>query len=168
MSDETKATADGLGDMMRLWFEMASRATEATQAWAGAAASPEAFRQGRTDLFKAWGDSWERFLRSAQFLEAQKRYMTGSVELRQQIQEQLGRFQHELQLATSQDIDQLMSTVRRVGHEVREQGELLTARLNGLSARVDALAARLAARENGKPVETAPLSSAGTGESQSQ
>ena len=165
MSDETKATPDGPGDLMRLWLDMASQTAQACQAWSGAAASPEAFRQGRSDLFKVWSDYWEQFLRSSSFLEAQKRSLTGSLEYRKQFREYLGRLHHELQLASAQDIDQLMISVRRMGEDLREQFEQAGQRLDGLSTQLGALAARVGALEKSIAESNPPASAVADGES---
>jgi DNA anti-recombination protein RmuC len=147
MSEETNTGPKGPPDPMRIWMEMASCATEAMQAWTGAA-TPEAIRQNRASLYKVWGDYWEQFLRSAPFLEGQRRAMDGSLQCRNQLREQLERWNHQLQLASSSDIDRLMTSLRRLVDDVSEQGERLEQRLDDLSARLDALAAQLATRSN--------------------
>lgn len=154
MSDDTKPTPNGPGDLMGLWFDMFAKANEACQTWAGNAASPDVFRQNRSNLFKVWSDYWEHFLRSAPFLESQKRCLSSSMEFRKQINENLERLNHELHLATSQDINQLMSTLRRMDEALFEQFEQIDDRLNNISTKLDALAARLATLDkNRHPAE---------------
>ena len=143
MSDQTTSTTDGMAGMMRLWLDMAAHATEAYQTLAGTAVSPEAMRQGQSNLYKIWGDWWDRYLRSTPFLDAQKQYAGRNVEFQKQIREQLGRLHHELQLASAEDIDQLMIGVRRIGEELREHCESIDERIAGFSAQLDALAVRL-------------------------
>jgi hypothetical protein len=143
---------------MRIWLEMASCAAEAGQAGAGAIA-PEAMRENRSNLYKVWGDYCEQFLRSAPFLESQKRAMGGSLQLRKQIREQLEQWNHALQLATAEDIDRLMLTVRRLGEGFGEQFEQLNKRLDDLSTRLDALAGQAATRSNSSPAESTPVPS---------
>ena len=166
MSDETKSAGDGPADMMRLWGDMASRATEACQAWSGAAISPDAFRQGRSDLFKLWSDYWEHFMRSASFLEAEKRGLSGTLEYRKQFREYLERLHHEMQLPSSQDIDHLMVSVRRIGEDLREHFDQMAERLDGLSAQLDTLAARLEALEERVAKRKTAASSVPSGENQ--
>jgi hypothetical protein len=159
MSDETKSTTDGPGDMMRMWMDMASRATEACQTWAGAAgasAAPDMFRQNRSNVFKMWSDYWEQFLRSASFLEAQKQSMSGGMEFQKQSREYLAWLHHELQMPSSQDIDQLMIGMRRLKEDLREQFDEIGGRLDNLAAQVNALAARLNASEQKAPEQKAP------------
>ncbi len=143
MSEEPKTTPDGVADMMRIWFDMASHAAETYQAMAGAAVSPEVFRDNRSQLFKAWGKYWEQFMRSSPFLEIEKQCLGGGLESRKRLREYLGWLHHELQLATSQDIDQVIRTVRRLGEDIEEQFEQVDRRLKNLAARVDNLADRV-------------------------
>jgi hypothetical protein len=151
MSEESTPSSDGPADLTRLWLDMASQATQACQAWAGAAASPETFRQGRSDLYKVWSDSWERFLRSAPFLEMNKQYTGSSAECQRQVRECLRRWNRELQLPSSEDIDQLLISVRRLGEELREHFDQVEERLSEIATRLDALAARLGTVEKGVP-----------------
>jgi seryl-tRNA synthetase len=146
MNDKPKPTSDGPGDLMHLWFDAASHVMEACQTWAGAAVSPEAFRQNRSNLFKTWSDTWEQYLRSSSFLEMQKRCLTGSVELKKQSREYLERMHHELQMASSGDIDHLVAAMRRMEENIRGQFEQVEGRLNALSSQLDALSARLKAQ----------------------
>jgi hypothetical protein len=132
---------------MRIWFDMASQAAEACQAWAGGAASPETFRRDRTSLYKIWGDYWEQFLRSASFLEGQQRCQSGSLKLHEQAREYLAWLHREFQLPSSQDIDQLMIAVRRIGEDLGEHFEQVDVRLESIAARLESLAARLGALE---------------------
>jgi hypothetical protein len=148
MSDKTNAADDGVGNLMHLWFDAASHVMEACQTWAGATASPEVFRQNRSNMFKMWSDAWEQYLRSSSFLEMEKQCLTGSVELRKQSREYLERMHHELQLASTGDIDQLVIAMRRLAEDVREQFEQVENRLNGISSQMETLSVRSKAPEN--------------------
>ena len=147
MNDKTNAASDGAGDLMRLWLDASSHIMDACQTWAGAAVSPEAFRQSRSNMFKMWSDTWEKYLRSSSFLEMQKRCLAGSVEFKKQSREMMERFSHELQLASSGDMEQLIVTMRRLEDDMRERLEQVDSRLNSLSNQIEALSARLRARE---------------------
>ncbi len=152
MSDDPKTMPDGMADMMRLWFDMASQATDACQAMAGSL-SPDAFRSNRANLFKVWGDYWEQFLRSSPFLDAQKQFLTGGTESRNRMREYLGWLHHEMQLASSQDIDQVIKALRRLGEDIGEQFEQVDRRLKNLNAQLDSLGDRLEAMEKKARVE---------------
>jgi len=64
-----------------------------------------------------------------------------------------------LQLATAQDIDRLVLTVRRLGEDFGEQFEQLNKRLDDLTTRLDALAGQAATRSNSSPAESSPVPS---------
>ena len=158
MPDETSSGPKGPPDLMRVWLEMASCATEAAQTWGGAAA-PEAVRENRENLYKVWADYWEQFLRSAPFLEGQRRAMDGNLQWRKQIREQLERWNHALQLATSSDIDRLMTSLRRLGEDFGEQLDRLENRLADLSARLDEMAPQSANLGNDNSGKSTPVAS---------
>jgi hypothetical protein len=139
MAEENNGANEGLEGMAQLWANMVSSAMAACQPWAGSTASPELIRQGRSASVKAWSDYWEQFLRSPAFLEAQQQCMAGSVESKRMVRECLGRLNHELELATSKDIDEVMVAMRRLERRLLEQFEQLNERLNRLSAQLDAL-----------------------------
>ena len=144
MSDATTPPDDGgMAGAMRLWFDMASQLTNTCQSLAAAGVSPETARQGRADLYRIWGDYWERFLRSTMFLDAEHRGMAQGLDFQKQMREQLGRLHHELQLANSQDVDQLLIGVRRIREDMSEHFEDLEARIAKLAAQLDTLAERL-------------------------
>jgi hypothetical protein len=155
MSDENDPPTDGLNEMMRHWFEMASQTAEACQKWSAKPASPEAMRQTRADVFKVWGDYWEHILRSSSFLDAEKQCMDRGIESRKKIHEFLAQMHHELQLATAPDIDQLTRTLRRMREDQQEQSDQICAQLSTIAAQMDAIAERLNALENSAPPASA-------------
>jgi seryl-tRNA synthetase len=143
---------------MRLWCNMAAETMEASQAWAGATVSPDAFRQARTSLFNAWSEAWEKQFRSTFFSDAAKQALSGSAEVRKQMQEFLDQINRELRLASRPDLDQLTSTLRRMEQRLSDQLDELSARLEALGERLDDLAHRL---------DTSEESESPTGESSS-
>jgi hypothetical protein len=146
MSDETKPSANGSGDLMRLWFDMASRAAEACQAWTGAVPTPDALRQDRANLMKVWSDYWEQYLRSPSFLETQQRSRAGALDLQRQARDYLAWLHHQFQVPSSQDIDQLMIGMRRLKEDLRDQLEEIGDQLENLASQVSALTERVSAR----------------------
>jgi hypothetical protein len=148
MSGEDNSSPFDSGEMMRQWFQMASQAAETCQNWAANQAAAETMRQTRSNIFQMWGDYWEKFFRSATFLNAEKQSMAGNLEFRKKMQEFLGQFHHEMQLATAPDIDQLMRALRRMGEDQQEQYEQLCQRLDEIELQLDDLAERLGVEEN--------------------
>ena len=152
MSGENNSPTGDPSEMMRHWIEMVSEATAACQKWAVNQISPETMRQTRANVLKMWSEYWEQLLRSSSFLGAEKQCMTGNLEFRKQMHEFLGLLHHEMQLATAQDIDQLMRTLRRMGEDQQEQCEQICQRLDKLATQVDALAQRFGKAEtNARP-----------------
>jgi hypothetical protein len=134
---------NGLSDWMRLCFETTSRTMKAMEGMAANPIMPDGFRDARSQAFQAWSDYWEQFLRSAPFLQVQRECAKAHTDSQKQLHELLGRLHHEMQLATSQDIDQVMRALRRIAEDATEHREEIDARLDELAARIDALAASL-------------------------
>ncbi len=155
MNNESKSTGHP-GDLLHLWYDLVSHATEAYQPWAGATMSPEVLRQSRSNLYKAWGDSWERFLRSSSFLDNNRQYMTGTLEMKKQVREFFNWLHHEMQLASADDVDQIMATLRRLGEDLREQLEEIHSRLDDFGARLHAGPTQEAPAGKGRDEDVSP------------
>lgn len=152
MGNETKQSSDGMDALMRGWSEWATQSLKMCQAWGGSTASPESVRQLRSTLFSAWSDSWEKFLRSPLFLDAEKQGLTQSVEFRKQVRDYLTRLHHEWQMPTSQDLDDVLLALRRLEHRLLNEFEDMADRMESLAVQLSAIASRLDAR----PAESAP------------
>jgi hypothetical protein len=151
-----KSTAEGASEFTRLWFDMASQAMQAGQTW-NRPPSPDAMRETRSNLFKSWSDSWDRFLRSAYFLDVEKNFVGGGAEMRKQFNEFLGKLHHEMQLATSQDVDRIMHALHRMQDDLSEQYEQVGSHLKELTSRLDDFARRMDTLETRKsPKEVMP------------
>ena len=149
MDNENQDANFGLNAWMRAWNAMANSAAEACQAWEGSTASPDAVRDARSMMFKAWSDSWEQFLRSPAFLEATRQSLAANVETRKQVHEYLARLHREFQLASCQDIDQVVQVLQRLERRLLDEFEQVSTQLESVSTRLNSLAARLDALENG-------------------
>jgi hypothetical protein len=158
MNDETKTTENGTGDFMRLWFEMAGQMAEACQKLTDSPLSPDSIRQGRSEFFKMGSEYAENFLRSPSVLESQNKCFTGSLANQKQVRENLARLCHEMQLASTPDIDQLMIAMRRLGEDLREHFEELSGQLNNLSKQLSGLERRMEALEKRSSPEERPAS----------
>jgi hypothetical protein len=147
MSGDNSSPADSFNEMMRHWFEMAAQTAESCGKWPDRPITPESLRQSRSNVIKIWSDYWEHLLRSSAFLDAEKQCMAGNLEFRKQVHEFLAQFHHEMQLATAQDIDQIMRTMRRIEEDRQEQSDQILLTLGKVSAQMDAIAGRLDALE---------------------
>lgn len=151
MKGENDTSSGSPTDLMRQWFDMAAQAAEVCQEWTANPLSSDAMKQTRSSLFDIWSDYWEHYLRSATFLDTEKKCMAGGVETRKQFHELLGRLHHEMQLATAQDIDQIVRTMRRMNEDRQEQQDEISKKLNELSQKFDALSKTLSALEDHEP-----------------
>ena len=104
---------------------------------------PQAARDMRSAFLKAWGECCEKYMRSPEFLNAIKQSMGGAIEFRRQLNDMLGKLQHELQGISRQDVDQMMLAMRHLEQRMVDG-------MDRLSATVETIAVRLDALEKGK------------------
>ena len=143
------------GEMFsKMWADFASKMAASGMAAPGHAATPDMARQMRDTFFAAWSDACDRYMRSDEFQQMMRESMHAAIELRKQLNEQFGEFQHAMQGASRQDVDRLLHSVDRLEGRVNETFEQLMERLTLLAKRVEAV-------ENGKPTGKA-RASAGT------
>lgn len=133
MGSETNPMGMGPEAMFRMWSDWATNAMAASQNTTGSTNSPEMVRQMRATFFKMWSDAWEELLRSPAFLEQSKQLLTDGADFQKQAREYLGKLQHDLQLASAQDMDQLALAIRRLERRMMDQFEDLSDQLDRLS-----------------------------------
>lgn len=112
-----------------LWWKMLS---------AGLSASPgatplEAAREVRSATLDAWGQAWERFLRSNEFLEAMKQAVGANVQFRRQLNDFFAQVHHEFQGPNQQDFDYLAGVLKRIERSVQDGFDRLERRIDELS-----------------------------------
>ena len=93
----------------------------------------------RSAMFKAWSEYCDQFMRSAEFLEMMKQSLTGSVQMRRQLNDYLGQVHHEFQGPSRQDVDQVLASLRQLQRRLEESTEPIAARLDEISRRLDEL-----------------------------
>jgi hypothetical protein len=125
-------------EMVRMWSELASKMMTASLAPSGGDAPPDAARQLRAALLDAWTKGWDQFMRSPAFLEILHQRTSASVKNREQFNDFMGQWQHELQLATRQDIDRLAQSIQRVERRVADALDDLSIQIEELAVRRDA------------------------------
>jgi gas vesicle protein len=150
--------------LMRLWTDSVLRMTQAAAAGApawlpwGAAPGPatpaDVPRQLRNAMLDAWGQWWDRFLRSPEFLETMKGSLEASTQWRKQLNEWLGNVHHQLQGVSRQDLDAVMSELQHVEERLMDAVQSatrdLTARCEETAAQVRQLRAGIEGRR-GRP-----------------
>jgi len=62
--------------------------------------------------------------------------MTGNVQLRKQMNEMLGNWQHSMQAASRQDVDEIMLSIRHLEQRLVDGLERVSSQLEALSARI--------------------------------
>jgi len=136
------------GEMFtRMWSDFAAKMASAGMAPGAAspaAASPDMARQMRDMFFKAWSEACDQYMRSEEFRRMMRESMTAAIELRKQLNAQLGEFQHAMQGASRQDVDRLLQGIDMLDRRVNETFEELIGRFDSLSKRLDELETRCA------------------------
>ena len=131
-----------------MWSEFAAKMTEAGLAFSPQVTPPDAFRQLRTTMLRTWADYCDQFMRSNEFLALMKQSLDGAVQARRQLNDFLGRAQHELQGASRQDLDKVMASLDRLERRLADESDGIAARLDELSERLTRVE-RIAAGHNG-------------------
>lgn len=116
----------------RFWTDFANKMAATGFAAAPGATPPDATRQVRGAMFKAMGEACDEFMRSPQFQEMMKQSLTNSIQLRKQLNEWLGRMQHEFQGTSRQDVDELMQVMKHLERRMSDSFERLSVRLDAL------------------------------------
>jgi len=161
-TDAAKQFLEGSGVFAKMWTDFASQMAKSGMAFSPESTPPEASREIRSAFFQAWSQYCEEYLRSPQFLATMKQSLNSAVELRKQMNEFLGRVQHEFQGTSRQDVDQLMLTMRHVEQRLVDGLERVSERLDDLNERLDALENRPApARRPTRRASKKPASGAG-------
>ncbi len=150
------------GDLFtKMWTDFASRMAASGTSGPTDSLGPQVARQMRDTFFANWSEACDRYMRSDEFRQVMRESMAAAVELRKQLNSQLGEFQHTMQGASRQDIDRLLTSVSHLEARVTDTFEQLLDRFEELTGRVESLETRLedASRAAGKPRRTQPASS---------
>lgn len=137
MSDNENPFFPGADMFTRAWSDFASQMMKAGVAFTPDSAPPQAAKEIRSAMFKAWGDYCDQFMRSPEFLDMMKQSLSVSVQARKQLNDFLGQVQHDFQGASRQDVDQLMLSFRRLERRIVDEMERLTDKLGDLATRLD-------------------------------
>jgi hypothetical protein len=136
------------------WADMMAKMASAGFGQPFGAAQDSAMHAMRQAFFDAWQRQCEQFMRSEPFLDAMKRSMDGAMAFREQVGKFLTKALNEGQVPTTSDIDSILRVLQTLDQR-------LVNRIEGLSARLDALEQRMAdmpptAPPNGQPSEEVP------------
>jgi vacuolar-type H+-ATPase subunit I/STV1 len=93
----------------------------------------------RAAMFKAWSDYLDQFMRSPDFLRMMQQSMNATLQSRKQWNDLTGQMQHGFQLATRQDVDQVLSSIHHAERRVIDRVEELAEQLENLESKIEAV-----------------------------
>ena len=139
MNNDQLGSVPGLDVFTRMWSDFATQMMKSGMTFSPNQTPPQQARDMRSAMFSSWSEYCEQFMRSDEFLGSMKQSMASSVQFRKQLNDFLGQTQHEFQGASRQDVDQIMSSLRRTERRTVDAMERLSDQLEGMSERLDKL-----------------------------
>jgi hypothetical protein len=118
-------------NFQRIWAETVSKTMQAAFTFTPNSPPPEVLRQIRGGIFQALAESWDKFLRSPQFLDSMKQWMEQAVSFRKMTNDLMGTVRHEMQAPSREDIDTIMLAVRHMEKRLLDRMEELSLQVNG-------------------------------------
>lgn len=138
--DPTAAMFGEATDMFtRMWSDFATKMASNGFTMPRDQSPQDAAKQMRDTFFAAWSDACEKYMRSSEFQQMMRDSMKAAIELRKQMNEQMGQMQHTMQGASRQDIDKLMQNVQNLEGRFAETYEQLVDCLEAVTTRLDKL-----------------------------
>jgi hypothetical protein len=144
MNESASTPFDAAQPLWQMWWDFLSRTTAAGLSFPPASTPGEAARSTRTAMFRAWGEGWQEFMRSPEFLATMTKSLEASLKGRQQWAEQLGQMQSEMQAVSRQDFDRLVRSLQGFEERVDAHLEEISAGLADLRTRLQKLEAGFA------------------------
>lgn len=126
--------------LSKMWTDFAGKMASAGFSVPPGTAPPEAARQMRSAFFAAWGQALDEFMRSPQSLAMMKQSMDAAIAMRKQFNDTLTQWRHELQGTASEDIDNVILSVRHLEQRVLDAVEGMNRRVEELAGKVEQLA----------------------------
>lgn len=130
------AWSQGADHFTRMWTDFASKMAAASMSYQPGQQPPEAARQMRDTMLKAWSEQLDAFMRTDQFSAMMRKSLAGMVDSRKQMNEMLGQLRHELQGVSRHDVDELMQSIQHLEQRIADSAERLGERLDGINARL--------------------------------
>ncbi len=118
-------------NFQKIWAETLSKTMQAAFTFTPNSPPPEVLRQIRSGIFQALAESWDKFMRSPEFLEAMKQWMEQAISLRKMTNDLMGTVRHEMQAPSREDIDTVMLAVRHMEKRLLDRIEQLSLQVNG-------------------------------------
>ena len=130
---------DTSGVFAKMWSEFASKLASAGFTMPQDESPVDMAKQMRNTFFSSWTEACDRYMRSEEFLQMMRESMKAAIDLRRQLNEQLGEVHSAMQGASRQDIDRMMQSIEHLDGRVTETYEQLVECLETVSSRLDAI-----------------------------
>ncbi|HEY2587780.1 MAG TPA: hypothetical protein VGI81_18690 [Tepidisphaeraceae bacterium] len=121
----------------RMWAEMATQMMAASMSFNPTSPPPEASRQVRGAMFDSMARQLDEFMRSPQFLQLTKQWTDWIINSRIQLNDWLTGLRHDTQGTAREDIDNVMVSISHLETRMLDRMEMLAARLDAISTRLD-------------------------------
>jgi len=125
MNDEFQKQFEHAAAFQRIWTDTLSKLSMAGLAVDPSAPPPQAFKDVRKQMFQSLTQSWEQFLRSPQFLEIMKQSMDNLLGVKKLTAEAMTKARHDTKGVASDDIDNLMLSIRHMEKRLLDRMETL-------------------------------------------
>lgn len=126
--------AEQAAAFQKMWLESSSKMIQAALSTAPSS-DPAVMEQMRAGVFQALSKSWEDFMRSPQFLESMKQWMTNLVTMRKLSSGVLARVRNEMQAPSRDDIDTMLLAVRHLETRVLDRLDKMAVEIGELKSR---------------------------------
>lgn len=136
---------------LEFWAEVAAKMAAAGAAANGNASPTQAARDTRSAVFDAMSQYVDQFMRSPQFLEFARQSMDGSLQVREQLNDFLTKFRHELQGVARQDIESVLAAVHQMERRVVDRLDEIDRKLEELSGQAGGNPSRSQTRGTSRP-----------------
>jgi hypothetical protein len=135
MEEKFEKNAEQAAAFQKMWLESMSKMMQAAFTFSPNSPPPEVMRQIRSGIFSALADSWDKFMRSPEFLEGMRQWMEQAIAFRKTTSDFMARVRNELQSPSRDDIDSVMLTVRHMEKRLLDRMESLAAQIDELKER---------------------------------
>lgn len=113
-----------------MWVESMSKVMQAAFTVSPNSPPPDVVRQIRSGIFSALAESWDKFMRSPEFLDGMRQWMEQAIAFRKTTSDFMARVRNEIQSPSRDDIDTVMLTVRHMEKRLLDRMESLAGQIN--------------------------------------
>jgi hypothetical protein len=129
MDDTFEKAGQEAAAFQKVWLENCSKIMQAAFQFTPDSAPPDVLRQVRTGIFQTLTESWDKFLRSPEFLDGMRQWMDNAIAFRKISNEFMGRVRNDMQAPSCNDIDTVMQSVRHMEKRLLDRLDEIAAHL---------------------------------------